>query len=108
MQRPRPTRSKRWRLSGNWATILGEAQPLGNLGLVAQNQGDYATAKAYLEQALALFRQLGNRLGEANHLSNLGLVVFAQGDYRGAKIYLEQALALYTGNWATAWARPAP
>ena len=33
--------------------------------MVADDQGDYAGAKASYEQALALDRQLGHRLGEA-------------------------------------------
>ena len=67
---------------------------LSNLGLVARNLGDYGAAKAYHEQALALDRQLGNRLGEAANLRGLGNVAEIQGDYAGAKAYHEQALAL--------------
>ena len=77
---------------------------LANLGLVALDHGDYAAAKAYLEQALALHRQQGDRLGEANQLGNLGLVAQNQGDYAAAKAYLEQALALHR-QLTTAWAR---
>jgi tetratricopeptide (TPR) repeat protein len=68
---------------------------LSNLGVVAQTQGDYAAAKDYLGQALALDRQLGNSLGEADQLGNLGLVARDQGDYEAAKAYHEQALVLH-------------
>ena len=66
---------------------------LGNLGLVARSLGDYAEAETYHEQALALYRQLGNRQGEADQLNNLGNVALAQGDYERAKAYYEQALS---------------
>ncbi len=62
---------------------------------MAYAQRDYAGANAYLNQALALDRQLGNHLGEAQGLGNLGVVAYAQGDHVGAKVYLEQSAQLY-------------
>lgn len=67
---------------------------LGNLGVVARYQGDYAEAKTYHEQALAIAQQLGNSQEEANQLGNLGVLAGSQGDYATAKTDLEQALAI--------------
>ncbi len=57
---------------------------------------DYAAARPYFEQALAIRRKI---LGEkhpttANSLNNLGALLKAMGDYAAARPYLEQALAI--------------
>ena len=87
--------SRRWPCTGNWATPWARPIRLGNLGLVARHQGDYAAAQDYHEQALAIDRQLGNPLGEARDLGNLGVVAREQGDYAAAQDYLEQSARLY-------------
>ena len=65
------------------------------MGTLKEQQGDIEAAKGYLEQALAIERQLGNPLGEANQLGNLGVVAIDQADYEAAKTYLEQSAHLY-------------
>jgi tetratricopeptide (TPR) repeat protein len=76
--------------------VEGEAAALGNLGVLARDQGDYAAAHAYHGQALALHKGLGNLLGQATALANQGAVATDQGDYSGARSYLQQALELDT------------
>ena len=88
--------SRHWRLHTRLGNPLGQANDLGNLGIVARDQGDYAAARTYLEQALELHTRLGNPLGQANQLGNLGTVASDQGDYAAARTYLEQALELHT------------
>jgi tetratricopeptide (TPR) repeat protein len=56
---------------------------------------DYSAAAASLVQALALYRELGDRLGEADALLGLGIAQLPAGDYAAADAYLVQALALY-------------
>ena len=58
--------------------------------------GDYAAARPYYEQALAISREV---LGEkhpdtATSLNNLGYLLQAMGDYAAARPYYEQALAI--------------
>ena len=58
--------------------------------------GDYAGARPYYEQALAIRREaLGEQHPDtASSLNNLGMLLQAQGDYAGARPYYEQALAI--------------
>ena len=72
----------------------GQAIALTNLGIVRQLTDDYPGATRDLEEALSLYRDLGDRLGEANALNNLAEVRLA-GDYPGATRDLEEALSLY-------------
>ena len=48
-----------------------------------------------LEEALGIYRDLGNRLGQANALSDLGVLRRVTGDYPAAAQVLEQALGIY-------------
>ena len=57
--------------------------------------GDYPAAAQALEQALDIYRDLGDRLGQANALSDLGVVRRMTGDYPAAAQALEQALGIY-------------
>ncbi len=66
------------RLAGDGAA---EAAALIALGIVGQRQGRYRQAANRLEQALALFRQLGDRMGQARALDNLARSYAAQGRY---------------------------
>jgi tetratricopeptide (TPR) repeat protein len=72
----------------------GVASALGNLGLVAQAQGDGQQATELTGQSLALFRRLGDKSQIANSLDNLGLAALDRGDYERAAVLLEEALAI--------------
>ena len=62
------------------------------LGLVLVTQGDYAGARVYLERALQMSRQDGDRRGEASTLRELGVAFWKQGDYAGARACHEESL----------------
>jgi len=72
-----------------------EADSLLNLGNVAWRRGHYAEAQAFFEQALQLYRAIGDRRGECGAVLNFGIVTFEQGDYGGARPHFAQALSLY-------------
>ncbi len=72
---------------------------------VALEQGEYAEAQAYFEQALRSYRQVGDRYNEGAALGKLGDVAFQQGDYQAARIYYEQALEPVSERSARGWAR---
>jgi tetratricopeptide (TPR) repeat protein len=58
-------------------------------------QGDYASARAYHEESLVIFREIGDRLGIAGSLGNLGNVARMQGDYVSARTYHEEGLVVF-------------
>jgi non-specific serine/threonine protein kinase len=68
------------------------ARVLNNTGVLARMQGDYAAARAYHEQALAIRREIGDQPGIAASLNGLGNMVCGQGDYAAARLYYEQSL----------------
>ena len=67
------------------------ANAAGNL---ARAQGDYGTAQAWFEEALAFCREIGNVTGTANILSNLGIVAAQREDPVQARTLFEEALRL--------------
>ena len=60
-----------------------------------QLTGDYPAAAASQQQALALFRDLGDLHGQADALNCLGVVQQETGDYPAAAASQQQALALF-------------
>ncbi len=71
-----------------------EAYNLRILSNLYFDQGDYAQARIYDQQALHIYRELNNLREEAAMLSNLGHVAISLGNYAQAKEYLEQALLI--------------
>lgn len=88
---------------GGDATLLGRCA--GNLGLVAMLQGDFVTAKSWLDQSLALVRGADNRNSIAESLWLQGRLAMYQSDFDPALDYLKESLALYrtfpTSMWVT-------
>jgi tetratricopeptide (TPR) repeat protein len=77
--------------------VTGSARPnaLSDLGVVRRlATGDYPSAAQVLEEALGIFRDLGDRLGQAGALNDLGIVRGLTDDYPAAARDLEQALSL--------------
>ena len=70
------------------------ARALNALGNLARLQGDYATARTAYEEALAMYRERGNKVGVASLLNNLGTLARVQGDLTAARALHEEALAL--------------
>jgi tetratricopeptide (TPR) repeat protein len=70
------------------------ARSLNLLGVIRKTQGSYAIAAEAMHGALALHRELGDRLRVGGTLNNLGLTAEARGDYAQAAIHYQQALTL--------------
>ncbi len=71
------------------------AQRLFQFGNVQQFRKDMQAALASYEQALGLYRQVGDRLGEANVLQAMGDVQQFRDEREAALASYEQALGLY-------------
>lgn len=64
-------------------------------GTLAHNQGDYAAARSFYEESLALSRTFGDEATVAGTLNDLGWVAWRQGDYAAARALSEEALGLH-------------
>lgn len=84
--------------AGNEANALdnanGEANTLGNIGVVYMDMGDPERSLEYFNQALAIRRSLGNKRGQASALDQIGYAYYLLADYVEALARYEQALAL--------------
>jgi len=92
--------SKVERIGGD-ATLLGRCA--GNLGLVAMLQGDFAAAKSYLDQSLALVKGADNRNSIAETLWLQGRLALRQNDFDPALHHFKDSLALYRTYTTSVW-----
>jgi tetratricopeptide (TPR) repeat protein len=73
---------------------LARCRGLSAVGFLAFFMGRYAEAQEYLEESLAIAREIGHEERIANALRMLGLVSRAQGERTTARCHLEASLAL--------------
>jgi CHAT domain-containing protein/lipopolysaccharide biosynthesis regulator YciM len=73
---------------------LTEASRLLDQGIQKFQTSQFSAALQYWEQALALYREIGNRQGEAASLDNLGNTYLALGQYERAIAFHEQSLPI--------------
>ncbi|GAC1629146.1 MAG: hypothetical protein NVS4B2_10940 [Chloroflexota bacterium] len=95
-----PGEGRRWLLQGLSATpeevgAAARGRALNALALLAWRQGDYATARAYLDDSLKILGQANNPSALAEALHALGHVVFEGGDYAGAEALFEESRSRY-------------
>ena len=72
----------------------GEASALGILGFAALMLGEFDRAIRILEEALEIFRELGNVWGSSHILTHLAVVPLRRGDFSRAADYAGEALTL--------------
>ncbi|MDW8167796.1 MAG: tetratricopeptide repeat protein [Acidobacteriota bacterium] len=72
-----------------------EAATLIGIGAVYNALGERQKALEYLNQALPIFRAVGNQAGEATTLTGIGRVYAALGERQKALEYYNQALAIH-------------
>jgi uncharacterized protein HemY len=77
-------------LGDKWAIAVS----LNNLGMLALDENDFATARARLEEAVALQREVGDRSAIAISLDTLGHIIQSQGDYGAARAMYEESLII--------------
>lgn len=66
-----------------------------SLGDIALRKSQHEEARERFEQALLLYRQLGDVLGEANRIQGLGDIALHRSQYEEARARYEQALPLH-------------
>jgi tetratricopeptide (TPR) repeat protein len=71
------------------------AKVLGNLGMIADQEGNYVVASALYQESLASHRQLNNDAGIASLLGNLGIIAAKCCNYDQASVHFEDALAIF-------------
>jgi predicted ATPase/transcriptional regulator with XRE-family HTH domain len=82
-------------------------QMLRELALVLRERGDFARSVALLDEALVLYRMIGDRVSEALALLGLGDVARDQGDGAQVREYCEPSLAILRESdmhWAIGFA----
>ena len=71
-------------------------------GTLAQGRSDWEPARVFLEESLALFRQLGDEEGAAYALANMGLVDLGQKRYEQGLTLIEESVDSFLeigGKW---------
>lgn len=71
------------------------AKALNGAGILADKQGDYLAARAFLEQSLELYTTLNRPDGIARASNNLGNVLDSQGRYQEAQSCYEEAVRIW-------------
>jgi CHAT domain-containing protein/Flp pilus assembly protein TadD len=72
----------------------GEGATLHNLGVVYNELGQYSIALNLYKQALAIRKEIGDKVEEGNTLNNIGIVYNQLGQNSQALKYYQQALAV--------------
>jgi hypothetical protein len=90
------------------------AKALGGLGFILLFQQDYGPAIATLEEAVALYKELGDRSGAAFALASLGWAVLHGFYHERVPAFLRESEALIEGGlegppvltWVSRWPPP--
>ncbi len=65
---------------------------------IARAQGDFQDAKAYAEEGLALFQEVGDRPGEASTYGLLGWIYQNLGELDQAQQLMDKGLTLWRAH----------
>ena len=77
------------------ARTTARATALYGAGVLAWSLGDFAVARAQIEECIAIAREVGDQRLAAYALTQLGLVIVSQGDVEGASSLYAEALKLF-------------
>src|SRR5205085_11090062 len=77
------------------ATLLARGKVLQGAGLLALAQADTELAQMWLEEGVAIERQLGDKVNLAQSLHTLGHALFDQLDYERARAFFEESLSVF-------------
>jgi hypothetical protein len=86
--------------AGSTVPLALRAHALEGASEIAYWQADYAVARAWAEEALALQRTLGQPEPIAEAITNLGRILWRQGDQAGAQALLSESQNLRRASGA--------
>ena len=82
-------------LPGARARTKARAKALHGVSTILHEQSNYASARAGIEESLAIYRELDDKKGVAAELNNLGWVAIQSGDAETGRKLSEEGLALH-------------
>ncbi|MGB9465663.1 MAG: tetratricopeptide repeat protein, partial [Candidatus Acidiferrum sp.] len=83
------------KLAGAAAPTKARARALFAAGVLASEQGDYASADALISESKDIARQLGDKTGDAVSLNAMAVMTRDRGDVAKAHALFEESLALW-------------
>jgi non-specific serine/threonine protein kinase len=80
-----------------WSSAQTDERALAfyTAAFLARAQGDYAAARSWNEESVAIWRDLEAGEGLGHSLAHLGRVALAQGDLEAARKHLEETIAIF-------------
>jgi predicted ATPase/DNA-binding SARP family transcriptional activator/uncharacterized protein HemY len=81
-------------LAGTQERTKVRAKALAGAGMLAFRLGDHAAARAWHEESLAIYQELGDRQGIGSCLTDLGNVAWSQSDTVSARAFHQESLAI--------------
>lgn len=84
-------KGKSW-ASSNAQSATIRANALNRTGTLSYSQGNLALVRAFTEEGLALYREIGDKKSIADSLNVLGIVASQEKDYTSARIFIEESL----------------
>ena len=91
----RDSLNKLLKMPGAAGATKARERALFSAGILASDQGDFASAVSLMEESLEVSKQIGDKQGAAVSLNGLGIMARDQGDLAGARSLMEQSLGLW-------------
>ena len=76
-------------------SLEGQAQDLGNIGLIYQTLGEPQKALEYYQKSLEIAKRIGTLEVQANQLGNIGALYGNLGDQKQALNYFQRAREIF-------------
>ncbi len=73
---------------------MGEGYSFNQMGIINGIMSNYSTALNYFNQALALYKEIKNRIGISNVLGNIGIIYMNQSNFAKALEFYFEALKI--------------
>ncbi len=102
-QKPSTITIKSLEIAKRIGDVFTEVKCYTNLGLAADDLGEYPKAIDYHTKSLAIAIRIEDKEGESTCYTNLGLAAHALGEYPKAIDYHNHSLELAEEDWRCIW-----